>query len=172
MDMEILSLVDGGVFANNPTLCAYAEARKHFTKPDSDKNVTAKDMAILSLGTGTVKKRYNHYKAKNWGMAGWVKPLFDIMMSGVSETVDYQLKQIYDAVDAPGQYVRINPEIPHNVDQNMDSVSDKNLKALQRLGEETAQKYDDKLEQVVELIVTGGLVGETSDMGNTGTKDD
>jgi len=153
-DMEILSLVDGGVFANNPALCAYAEARKLFTRDGSEKHICAKDMMILSLGTGSVKKRYNHYRAKNWGMAGWVKPLFDIMMSGVSETVDFQLNQIYDAVEAQHQYIRINPEIPYTVDENMDTVTDKNLKALQNLGDETAQKYDDQLDRVVEMLLS------------------
>ena len=28
MNRQIFSLVDGGMFANNPALCAYAEARK------------------------------------------------------------------------------------------------------------------------------------------------
>ncbi|MCP4610638.1 MAG: patatin, partial [Planctomycetes bacterium] len=72
-------LIDGGVFANNPTLCAYAEVRKKFqSKP------TAKDVAILSIGTGYVKKSYSYKEAKDWGALGWIKPLIDIMMSGVS----------------------------------------------------------------------------------------
>ena len=157
MDMEILSLVDGGVFANNPALCAYAEARMHFKKPNSEEKISAKDMVIVSLGTGTVKKRYNHYRAKNWGMAGWVKPLFDIMMSGVSETVDFQLQQIFDSVDASDRYIRINPEIPFNVDESMDKVSDKNLNALQMLGNDTAMRFDDKLDKIVELLVNNEL---------------
>ena len=37
-------LIDGGVFANNPALCAYAEARTF--------NHTAEAMFLLSLGTG------------------------------------------------------------------------------------------------------------------------
>ncbi|MDR3297407.1 MAG: patatin-like phospholipase family protein, partial [Prevotellaceae bacterium] len=43
-------LIDGGIFANNPTLCAWIEAHK------SDfgfcKNPTADDLFILSVGTG------------------------------------------------------------------------------------------------------------------------
>lgn len=55
-------LVDGGVFANNPALCAYAESRDYFqTHP------TAGDMLILSLGTGEIKKSYLYKEAKDWG---------------------------------------------------------------------------------------------------------
>ena len=35
---------------------------------------------------------YNH--VKDYGVAQWVKPLVDIMMSGSAETVDFQLKNI------------------------------------------------------------------------------
>ena len=99
-------LIDGGVFVNNPTLCAYAEARK--LKFDATRNKpTAKEMAILSIGTGNIDNPYHYKNAKDWGMVEWLKPLIDIMMSGVAETVDYQLRQIYDAVGTPKQYMRI-----------------------------------------------------------------
>lgn len=139
-------LIDGGVFVNNPALCAYAEVHNKF-------NVTAKQMAILSLGTGYAKKSYDYNQAKDWGMIGWVKPLIDIMMSGVSEVVDYQLKQIYDAVEAPKQYLRINVELPIGVNVDMDDASQQNLKALKELGTEAAQQFDAKLDEFVKLLV-------------------
>jgi hypothetical protein len=48
---EFYALIDGGVFANNPALCAYAEVRNKFRIPDhrKDRGPTAKDMVILSL---------------------------------------------------------------------------------------------------------------------------
>ena len=39
-----LAFVDGGVVANNPAMCAYAEARKHYPE--------AADILLVSLGTG------------------------------------------------------------------------------------------------------------------------
>ena len=51
-------LIDGGVYANNPALCAYAEARKipfqDILKTESKKNYpTINDMIIVSVGTRT-----------------------------------------------------------------------------------------------------------------------
>ncbi|HSF73610.1 MAG TPA: patatin-like phospholipase family protein [Microcoleus sp.] len=48
---ESYALIDGGVFANNPALCVYAEVRNKFIIPDhrQDRSPTAKDMVILSL---------------------------------------------------------------------------------------------------------------------------
>lgn len=140
-------LVDGGVFVNNPALCAYAEVHHEFG------GITAKDMAILSLGTGFSKKSYDYNQAKDWGLVGWVKPLIDIMMSGVAEVVDYQLKQIYDAVGAPKQYVRINTELPIGVNADMDDASQQNLNALKELGSETAQRFSKHLDEFVDLVM-------------------
>ncbi len=147
-------LVDGGVFVNNPTLCAYAEARKLFTKNDEpEKHVTAKDMVILSLGTGHAKKSYSYDEAKDWGMIEWVTPVIDIMMSGVAETVDYQLDQIYNAVEAEEQYLRINPRLPHDVNPDMDDATQENVDALRQLGTETAEDHDDELNELVKLLL-------------------
>ena len=140
-------LVDGGVFANNPTMCAYAEARESF--PDKP---TAKEMVVLSLGTGHVKKSYPYNKAKDWGKLEWVVPLIDILMSGVSETVDYQLKQIFDSVNANDQYLRINPKLIH-ANPEMDDVSQMNLRALRQEGIEIAQENDAELDAMVNLLV-------------------
>ena len=146
-------LIDGGVFANNPALCAYAEARKLFKKRGGKKFVIAGNMVILSIGTGQVKKPYPYNKAKDWGMIQWVKPIIDIMMSGVSETVDYQLKQIFDAVEKPKQYLRVTPESLGKANSDMDDASDKNLKALKKVGNDTAKKYDRELNRIVDLLI-------------------
>ncbi len=139
-------LIDGGVFVNNPALCAYAEVHHEF-------KATSKEMAILSIGTGYEKKAYNYKQAKDWGLVGWIKPLISIMMSGVSEVVDYQLRQIFSAVKAPEQYLRINTEFPINVNSDMDDASQENLNALQELGDETAQKFDKQIDEFVKFLV-------------------
>ncbi len=140
-------LVDGGTFANNPTLCAYAEVRDLFKKH-------ATDIAILSLGTGHTSKSYSYKEAKNWGMAEWIKPVIDIMMAGVSETVDYQIHQIYEAVDKPDQYLRINPSlVGTDVNPDMDDATTENLQALRELGTETAQNYEEQLKKFIDLII-------------------
>jgi patatin-like phospholipase/acyl hydrolase len=139
-------LIDGGVFVNNPAICAYAEVHHKF-------KVTAKQMAILSIGTGYEKKSYEYSQAKDWGMVGWIKPLINIMMSGVSEVVDYQLNEIYNAVKAPDQYLRISTELPITVNPEMDDASRENLIALKELGTETAQKFDNQLEEFIRFLI-------------------
>ncbi len=145
------ALIDGGVYANNPTLCAYAEARK-LIFDEARKKPRAADMAILSLGCGEDKKAYPYSRAKDWGKIGWIKPVIDIMMSGVSETVDYQLKQIFDAVEKPGQYLRIQPSMG-DAGTEMDNAGPGNLKELEKAGEQAAKQYDSQLTEFARHLV-------------------
>tara|TARA_B100000674_G_scaffold111364_1_gene82686 strand:- start:8255 stop:9274 length:1020 start_codon:yes stop_codon:yes gene_type:complete len=148
---EKFTLVDGGVFANNPSLCAYAEARKYFKKK-LNRKISAKDILMVSLGTGSIEKPYLYDSAKDWGVTQWIKPLVDIMMSGSSETIDFQLKHIFDSEDVPNQYTRIEPSMGSS-DQDMDSVSELNLHALKLAGENSANYYEDKLYFIADQLL-------------------
>lgn len=142
-------LIDGGVFANNPTLCAYAEARTLFQR-------RAADMAILSLGTGAVRKAYPYEEAKDWGAVGWVRPLVDIMLSGASETVDYECHLAFDAVGVPDQYLRIDADLerlPPRTTCDLDNADPDNLAGLEELGAEAADRMNRRLDAFVELLI-------------------
>jgi uncharacterized protein len=145
-------LIDGCVFANNPALCAYAEARVQFERADKSRNVTATDMFMLSIGTGTRKQNYDYNKAIGWGSMGWMRPVLDIMMSGASDTVDYQLKQIFDTIDKNENYIRIDPEMGE-ADTEMDNASQENLIALKEAGIMTVEKYDKELNRIADFLV-------------------
>ena len=77
--------VDGGVFATNPAMCAYAEAaRLH----------AGEEVRLVALGTGRLTERIEHDEAKDWGLVEWVRPLIDVVFDGVADTVDYQLEHL------------------------------------------------------------------------------
>ncbi|MBL7209040.1 MAG: patatin-like phospholipase family protein [Dehalococcoidia bacterium] len=140
-------VIGGGIFANNPTLCAYAEARQKF-----DSKPTAIDMAILSIGTGYIKKQYSYRKAKDWGALSWIRPIMDILMSAVSETVDYQVSQVFDSVGRSEQYLRVNHDLLY-ASPDMDDTSTENLAALQQDGTSIAEKFDSQLDSFADLLV-------------------
>jgi patatin-like phospholipase/acyl hydrolase len=76
------ALVDGGTFANNPAMCAYAEAKRNH--PDAD-------VLIVSLGTGRLTESISFEEAKHWGLVRWARPLLGVIMDGSSAAIDYQL---------------------------------------------------------------------------------
>ncbi|MGF1534671.1 MAG: patatin-like phospholipase family protein [Bernardetiaceae bacterium] len=144
-------LIDGGVFANNPTLCAYSSARQ-ISFGSRKQLPAAAEMLILSIGTGATNKSYAFDSVKKWGMVEWIRPVIDVMMDGVAKTVDYQLRQIYDAVERPQQYLRIDPTLG-DATPDMDNATPRNLNALRSAGIETAEKYDWELEQFADRLI-------------------
>lgn len=139
-------LIDGGVFVNNPALCAYSEARGlkftdtrvlngsfKMSKPDFP---SAKDMLLVSIGTGSSKKRYEFEELRNAGLIKWLPVIIDIMMSGNSETVHYHLSKMWDTLDGEDKkdYYRLEPELGM-ASPDMDNVKKKNLKLLHDAGQ-------------------------------------
>ncbi|PIQ50396.1 MAG: patatin [Cytophagales bacterium CG12_big_fil_rev_8_21_14_0_65_40_12] len=151
-----LALVDGGTFANNPALCAYAEARTiDFSKVDSpgeEAFPTAKEILMISLGTGTELTPYTYPQAKRWGAVQWIQPVIDVMMSGNSETVDYQLRQIFNAAESSAFYHRIQPGL-QDAKSAMDDVSPENLIALKEAGLKYISDNQKELNTIIQQIL-------------------
>lgn len=95
------SLVDGGVFATNPALCAYAEAQR--LAPDEDH-------VVLSLGTGRLQEPIRHEDARGWGLARWIRPVIDVVFDGVADTVEYQLEHLVG-----DRQLRLQTQLPRDV---------------------------------------------------------
>jgi len=135
------------VFVNNPALVAYAEGRSIFTK-STGHEATAEDMKILSIGTGQSAEGYPYRKAKDWGMVQWVKPLISIMMSGSAEVTDYELQKIYETVNNPNQYLRINGDLNDTkIDPDMDNASKANMKKLKAFGTKLFEENKGRIEE-------------------------
>jgi len=83
--------IDGGVFANNPSMVALAQALSSRNIPSERADI--KDVVLLSVGTG-VNPSYIKQKNVDWGYAQWTKPLINILMEGVMGISDYQAKQL------------------------------------------------------------------------------
>lgn len=150
------SLVDGGVFANNPALSAYAEARTlDFGQIESPGDIAfpgARDMMVLSIGTGTVKAPYAFANTEKWGALKWVQPVIDIMMSGNSETVDYQLRQIFRVSKSEDYYHRIQFAL-NEEDSSMDDVRPSNLENLHQLGLDYVKNHQKELNTIIDQIL-------------------
>jgi uncharacterized protein len=110
------SLVDGGVFAVNPAMCAFAEVLR-FT-PDAE-------VYVLSLGTGQRTEQRDWDEIKDWGLVEWARPILDVVFDGISDAVDYQLTQALPE----GRYWRLQTELKGASDR-LDDASEENLRAL------------------------------------------
>jgi patatin-like phospholipase/acyl hydrolase len=98
--------IDGGVFANNPSMVGLCQALKR------DKRLQSfSDVCLLSIGTGAQPLCVN--VETPWGAKQWLDvsespsyPLFSLITEGVNEVAHEQCEQILK-----GQYHRINTMI-------------------------------------------------------------
>jgi len=104
--------IDGGVFANNPSMCVLAQTQDH-------RNLVCPDLSevtLLSIGTGTALT-YIPGEDLDWGYAQWVRPLIDLMLDGVGGIADYQCRQLLGE-----HYHRIAPRFPPGVSFALDDI--------------------------------------------------
>jgi uncharacterized protein len=139
---ETYSLIDGGVFATNPAMCAYADYRR----ASGDEEIV-----VVSLGTGTQTPTHgiDPDAARGWGRIGWVRPLIDVIFDGVSDTVEHELGQLLDV-----RYVRIQAPLKY-ANEALDDASKANIDNLRRDAEELVSSSGDKIDTVCRLLAAG-----------------
>ena len=140
---EYYTLIDGGVFANNPAACALVEART---------TSAVADYLLVSLGTGSLMRTPPLPLTKYWGALLWAKPLLDIVFDGVSATVDYQLHELMCQITSTCQsYYRFQVALDGR-NQSMDDTSSSNLAGLKKLAEELIEKESVKLDELCKIL--------------------
>jgi patatin-like phospholipase/acyl hydrolase len=117
------TLIDGGVFALNPSLCAFAEAGGTLD-------------LLVSLGTGEHTRRLAYGDVKDWGQLEWARPLIDVVFDGGSDAVDFQLGHML-----ADRYVRLQTRLDEASD-DLDDASPGNLAALRREAERLIDARD------------------------------
>jgi len=147
---EYYTLIDGGVFANNPAACALVEARSTFGGPE---------YLVVSLGTGSLMRSLPLMLAKYWGAARWAKPLLDIVFDGVSSTVDYQLKELLPQIAGECRhYYRFQVALDGS-NHSLDNASPSNIAALKGLANALIEAESDKLDELCETLTARATVG-------------
>lgn len=139
-------LVDGGVTANNPTMCAIAEAKRAW--PD----ITIDRMRVLSVGTGYRTRRINGPESQHWGAIQWFTEghILDVLTD--ERVVAYQAMTLM----SQGSYIRVNADmckqggLPNPPDDAMDDISRSNIDKLRAMGQWWFDKYG---EAAVDLLL-------------------
>lgn len=135
---ERFCLVDGGVFANNPALCAYAEARR--IAPE-------RPVRIVSLGTGALNRPYRCEAVRGWGVLEWIRPLIDVVFDAQSDAVSSQLDQLLG-----DEHHRFQIELIGAQDE-LDDVSPQNLAALGERGRSLVEGDSARLDAVAQALL-------------------
>ena len=143
------AFIDGGVFANNPAMCAYAEAKAIYADEE--------EFLFVSLGTGAAHAPINEKDASKWGHIGWARPMLDIMMDGSSDTVDYQLRQVVPPVNGRRRYFRFQAQLDGAGTEKLDNTDPFNLDKLEALGIDITKdpQYRKLLDELCDCLLHG-----------------
>ena len=133
-----LSLVDGGVFATNPAMCAFAEAARM---------APGEPVRVVAVGTGRLVRPIRHGDAASWGSAQWMRPAINIVFDGVTETVDHQLGQLL----GPERYHRFQLTLGRARD-DFDDASARNLGLLTEQARELVAGRSEDLDRLLEQL--------------------
>jgi patatin-like phospholipase/acyl hydrolase len=93
--------IDGGVVANNPSMCALAQAIEPGTGGQDLGNVV-----MLSISTGTKPQSIDSHDG-NWGLAQWGFKIVDLLLEAGPGLADFQCQQLLRE-----RYLRIDLCLP------------------------------------------------------------
>jgi uncharacterized protein len=132
------AFVDGGVFAVNPAMSAFAEVLRFHP---------GAEVVLLSLGTGERMRRRSFDQIKDWGLLEWARPLLDVVFDGISDAVDYQLRHAL----GEGRYWRLQVELTQASDE-LDDATEENLRRLRAHAEELITARSADIDAVIALL--------------------
>jgi uncharacterized protein len=141
---QAFMMIDGGIFANNPTMCAIVEARRLYG---------SRDCLIVSIGTGSEPTRVDTSAAAHWGDLGWALPMITIFMASSSQTVAVQTDEMFP--DSHWRFdVSLTTTAPDGeiVNREMDDASAINVHALVDKANELIETERSRIEDLAKVL--------------------
>jgi uncharacterized protein len=131
-------LIDGGVYAVNPSMCAYADVVAAGRTEELE--------LMLSLGTGEHTRAYKFEQARWWGQLEWARPVLDIVFDGVADTIEFEAGTVMGE-----RYVRLQTQLDMASD-DLDDASEGNLAALRSQAEQLIAASEAELDRVCQVL--------------------
>lgn len=131
-------LLDGALYANNPSMIAFVEA----TRAGAD------DVIVVSLGTGDEVEAMHWEQVKDWGLAQWARPILNVLFDAMGESIDYQLRHLL----GPERYHRFQTPLDTG-SHHLDDASERNIEALMADAANLVADHDEEIDHLCEKLV-------------------
>jgi patatin-like phospholipase/acyl hydrolase len=162
------ALVDGGLFAANPSVAAVVEALKR--RDEEPRNLSAGDLLLVSLGTGQHETGHPQSQVRRWGRIGWILPrrqdpaLIAAFLDGQSDAADHWVEILLNhepgrgALDPATQgagprYFRFQTKLA--VSTPLDDARPRALEQLNEAADRLLSKQDDRLRELARRLARG-----------------
>lgn len=129
------AFVDGGLWANNPSMVAFAEAlkiRSDANRSDKDYPISLERIELLSVGTGKASY-FAMPSTSGAGLVWWGRKIIDVSSIAQSQGVSFQSQYVLGS-----QYFRVDYDLPDG-SWNLDSVA--MLDRMRHIGAVKADEY-------------------------------
>lgn len=143
-DGQSYCFVDGGIFCNDPSLCAYSFAHKAFPN--------AKKYIIVSLGTGNKPPlSYSCNKVKKWGALGWINPLnkVPLVAAYMNSQIDSEDMILHNMGDAMIYRFQISL---NDISSEMDNSSPQNINDLKSKATNLIRSSKNEIDRLVKAL--------------------
>lgn len=137
---ENLTLLDGGLIADNPVMFAYTEAKKLYP--------SCKRFHILSLSTGKAQLLFKI--TKSTGVIGWLDPTQGAPIQKIYTTALIQAAEVFARSNPEIEYVRIDGPLKNRY--KMDVTDDEAILEMEEEAEEMFQSNKEALDAYVQLL--------------------
>lgn len=139
--------IDGGLWANNPSLVCITEAINQY-------QLAMDQIKVLSIGLGQQRINFSPKKSHLWGIKHWLPFRFDTMsftpklldlaLHLSSESISYQCQHLLG-----DNYLRLNTDLGREVP--FDQVEEDTVEWLIELGR---QVYKEKKDEIIQFLKT------------------
>jgi predicted acylesterase/phospholipase RssA len=170
IESEDLAFVDGGVYANNPSILAYGEAKELWKEKVRAESIIPTKVTknfepvvmpydddlpfyLLSIGAGYAKRPISGLQAGKFRKWKWIKPMLtNVFMNAVAESTHYTMQYLLPPYsDNSKRYHRIDFEIPEAI-STMDNASLENMQRLLDAAENYIKANKGYLEEICNII--------------------
>ncbi|MCG7997343.1 MAG: patatin-like phospholipase family protein [Candidatus Thiodiazotropha taylori] len=145
-----MAMIDGGIFANNPALSAYIEAKTLWPGLSDDNYV------VVSIGTGQHSPPILVNQTRHWGLRHWATKILDVTFDSVSESIHSQMQHLLPPLSDDGtlmnqRYFRFQVNLEKK-NTALDNASEGNIKELRLKAERLIRDRKQELLQLSNLL--------------------